>query len=801
MKKITTKLFGFFMAITILCCFGLRVEAATENKLQVKTAIGFNDNYKIGFSAPITLTINNKYKDIQGEVEIRIPSATGKYISYVKTLNMQKDSEKVITINVPIDGQRTKYKLFINNGSEVVYEDTISINNTMNNVTKFIGVLSDDFDSLSYINKVPDPIGISLLTKTIKLDEKNLPNDFFSFKAFDIIIINNYDTSKLSKDQYKVLKQWVMDGGTLIVGTGVNHSKTLGIFKDDFIQGNIFDVKKINTSKIYNLATNGDNNNGVNLDVLSIDVKDGKTILEDNGVKLVQTISKGKGVAALVAFDLGQPPFIGWNNNTNFSVKLMGIVNPNLSAMNDVNVKNMGQQDLAYGANEALNLFSEIASARPSSFYLILFIYVLVVAPLSYIVLKKIDKRELMWVTVPIIAVIFGFIVFLSGSNTRLREITTNMFSTISMDMEGKATVNTYAGVFSPKKMKLKVESKNGEKLIPIIQQYNGDPATQTTDNSDMEAKIYTDEKSSVEFVNSSIFETKTIQIQGETTNIGKIESNINVVNGILKGTIKNSTNIDLIDCYLVTQGEYYKIDEIKSGETKELPSKAETYSGNIQEFSYTVVGNNNNQVNPATLSDSERNKYIDNQQEAAMTRMMFNMGNQSLQGFNLIAFSKTPIHNSLIVNGSETMKNERVVLFTPLNINFKNGDIVEYPKGFIPYTVGNAIGLQYNSGNNTFYSNGNGKGTAEIEYSIDKTINLENVEVDIKNIISSGQTKPIVYIYNLDKKNYDELKTETIKDDLLKKYITKENKLNLKIEIKENDCSIPKISARGKVK
>lgn len=788
MKRLTTGSLALIICFTVLLCFGMRAEAATSDKINVKVELGFNNNYKIGYSAPINMTIDNKYKDIQGEVEIRVPSSSGKYVSYVKQLSMQKDSQKSITINVPIGGNRINYKVLIHNGKDIVYQDEIKIDNTANNVTEFIGILSEDKDSLTYINLVPSPKGMSVLTKPIMLNEKNFPEDFLVLKNFSILVVNNFDTTKLSKTQYEVIKQWVKDGGTLLIGTGSNHAKTLGAFKDDFIKGSIGKVTTVNTSKINNLATNGDNNSKVNMDVLDMNIENSKTNMVDVGVNLVQSLSIGKGVVGVVAFDLGQSPFVGWNNNSQFAQRLLEIINPKLIDLNQG--MNKGLEQNTYMLRDIMNQFSELGSAKTSNFYIIIFIYILVVAPLSYIVLKKLDKRELMWITVPVIAIIFGFIVFVSGAGGRINKVTANVVSTIYIDKDGNSGVSTYGGIFTPKKMKLKVQSKEGKKLFNISEPNYGDPSQSTT-NADLEAKVYTDGNGGIEYYNTSILQNAVVQIQQQNLALGKIAAEIKIKENGFTGEVKNSTKLALEDCYILTPSEYYKIGDLKVGESKTLTAKSGTYQGNINEFANQIFMNNGN-YNTSGMTQSN-----DNLQKMFMFNLMFNQNNATVDGITFVGFSKTAIEAPLIINnGAEAVKNERNILVMPLTVSFKEGNNVNYPLGFVPYEIVPGSTLQYEIYSKRF----NGNGIVEIEYSIDKEANIETIDIELDKLSYKG-VDPIVKIYNITNNSYEEIKNKKITGDVLKKYLDKNNKFKINLQVTNGDSAIPKVSANGKVK
>jgi len=797
MKKLTSRYRVALIAIItfgIVFSFGAKIQAKDTSKFDVKIGVGFNDNYKIGYSTPVTLTIKDKYKDVNGEVEIRVPSSQGKYMSYVKPISMQKSSEKVITINVPVGANRAKYTLVINNGKDKVYQDSFDIGMTSNNMTGFIGILSDDSNSLSYINQLPSPMGVSLLTKVIKLDEKNFPEDIFTLGAFDVLVINDFDTSKLSKAQYKILKLWINNGGTLLLGTGQKNTKTLGIFKDDFIQGSVKDVKTINTSIINSMGTNGDNKNDTQIEVLSLGVKDSTVLMEDKNVVLVQKLSKGKGEVGILAFDLSQAPFVNWSNNSAFAQKLIEIINPNI--MNKVSLSMNNGQNNSYLYGDIVNKFSELATAKTSSFYLILFIYILIVAPLNYFQLKRLDKREYMWISVPVIAIIFGILVYVSGSGTRLSKVTTNMVSVLNIDKSGNTFSDTYAGILNSNKAKIKIVGKNGEKILPVSDPNNISSSGQATGNDVMEAKIFATENGGLEYRNSSILQNKILQIQEDPINIGKLEADISMKNGDLVGTIKNSTNLDFYDVYVITPSTYYIITDLKSGKVGNLVAFGGASSGGIQNMIQQVFYTNNG--NLSNLSTKSRNENIDKYQEGSIMQLLMGNNGGFIDSVTLVAFSKTAIHAPLLINGIEGKKYERNIVVMPLTLSFKNGSTMDYPLGYVPYAVTNTSSLQYDGINKMFYGNG----SSEIAYKLDESMAAEEIEINTtSNQQNKSSVKPDYSIYNNDNSTYEKLPEGVIKGEVLKKYLSKDNQVKIKLEIKGDTCSVPQMSAKGGVK
>ncbi len=77
--------------------------------------------------------------------------------------------------------------------------------------------------------------------------------------------------------------------------------------------------------------------------------------------------------------------------------------------------------------------------------------YILLIGPISYVVLRRMDRRELAWVTAPLLVVIFTACSFGIGNSMKGNEVIVNQISLIrSSGAGGAATIESYAGIFSP---------------------------------------------------------------------------------------------------------------------------------------------------------------------------------------------------------------------------------------------------------------------------------------------------------------------------------------------------------------
>ncbi|MEI6520917.1 MAG: hypothetical protein WCO98_12895 [bacterium] len=93
-----------------------------------------------------------------------------------------------------------------------------------------------------------------------------------------------------------------------------------------------------------------------------------------------------------------------------------------------------------------------------SAIIMYLIIYILVVSPINYLILKKIDKRELAWKTTPIIAILFTLIAFTIGLVSKGLNLYINTLSVVHSSTGQKtAEMNTIMSVYSPASRSYKV--------------------------------------------------------------------------------------------------------------------------------------------------------------------------------------------------------------------------------------------------------------------------------------------------------------------------------------------------------
>src|SRR5262249_46631875 len=84
---------------------------------------------------------------------------------------------------------------------------------------------------------------------------------------------------------------------------------------------------------------------------------------------------------------------------------------------------------------------------------LFIFIYILIVGPLDYLILKKVFKRlELTWVTFPVVVLTVSGLAYFAACALKGQELKVNKIDLVEFDLRGRETLGTsWFAVFSPR--------------------------------------------------------------------------------------------------------------------------------------------------------------------------------------------------------------------------------------------------------------------------------------------------------------------------------------------------------------
>lgn len=237
MKKISVIFLLILCMLPMLACD--RGAVLEQARFHVDLSYGYGSGIEIGSYAPFFVEVTNNGKDFEGSIQMIVPGRDNNNIMYEKELSLPKGATKTVELVgfITMPTRQVNIRI-LNERGKVIWSDLkdCPTNTSLKYVN--IGILSDDYSALGYMDQQFFMANNELTTRITELSRDSFSSDWRALDILDVIVISDFSTDMLSDAQLNALALWVNDGGLLMVGTGSTANKTLSA-----LNGNLFDVK------------------------------------------------------------------------------------------------------------------------------------------------------------------------------------------------------------------------------------------------------------------------------------------------------------------------------------------------------------------------------------------------------------------------------------------------------------------------------------------------------------------------------------------------------------------------------
>lgn len=609
--KVVKKTAAFFLLI--LLCLPMTALAAGETAAETKSSVnknangvistddfeirivcGLDGNYRSGAAIPVTVYVESLKEDFEGTVRMIVPGSV-EYgtdaTAYEKDVMLSAKTQKAVTMSIYSDSSMKSFKFqLVNAGGDILVENNVTMKSQGAADSALIGVLSDDYTALNYFNGQGLDLGSYTGTvRLVELSEETLPEQASGLEALSYLLINSYDTSKLSDAQYMAIKNWVDQGGVLIIGTGSDYRQTLSIFQDDFVKGTIGDPVK----GTFQLADDEKDKDKIifteEQGIISLSLEEGTPL---NGVlkesDLIWNRDYGQGHVVVTAFNLGMEPVNSWNKKANMGNLLLQKSAAGYSSVRIENV-NYGSDTVdGWILSSALDALHDIEYPDVNMMMVLFLIFVILVGPGLYLLLKLVDKREWMWLLVPVLAVgftvgVFGVSRDLRIENPREASVTTLYYDMDSQNNSQQVDMALQVPNASEQKVRLDRSLSNLRLAADDYNYMSG--YSRSSDSRRYEYKTAvreTAEGYQLNIRNKSTFGSTYMRLNhvpdSEPWESGGLELDIDRKTTGISGTVTNNTGHDLHWVSLYSQSRVVMIGELKAGESAEIKESDNQY-------------------------------------------------------------------------------------------------------------------------------------------------------------------------------------------------------------------------------
>ncbi len=503
---------------------------------------------RLGSWIAILVHLHNDGASVTGELRLQGGTQGGTRYATPVQLDNPSDKDWLLYAQPPSFGQQLEVVLA--SGANVIARQKVAV--TIHDPTQLIvGVVAEDTRPIVGSLSLP-AVQNQAPAVVVPLAVADLPTRIEAWSALDRLVWQDVDASSLSTEQVAALRGWIALGGRLVIVGGTAGIGSLSGFPDDLLPYRptaTVDVAPSTLSSLLGTPPKGATDVPAMAGAL---IRGHGLATIDSRVVAAQT-SYGSGSVTVVGVD----PTVGWIADSaaraSFWPSLIPPRTDGPVAMTD------DSQIVSAVANlPALSL------PPLAGLLLLLFGYVILIGPVNYLVLRRLDRREWAWVTMPVLVVGFAVGAYAFGSALRGSSVIVNEVAIVrgAPDAtEGSAQV--YLGVFSPARGTYQVAVPAGALLSSPI---GGDVFSGQGASLD----VVQGTPSRVRDLAVGFGSLRTIRAETQVS-APKIHAELGLVDSTLTGTVRNDGTTTLERPAVVLGGNVKVLKDLAPGEAVQV--------------------------------------------------------------------------------------------------------------------------------------------------------------------------------------------------------------------------------------
>jgi len=583
-----------------------------SSAVQMEAWAGFDGNYKYGTWLPIWVELDNQGTDLEATVQVQI-----NYAIFATPVSLPAGAHKVVPVYVMSSNFSRELKVQLVDSQKVeVASRMVSVSPKMNN-TYMVGIIAAERGALAMLSAVVLP-GQERPVLRVDFPLEELPERGESLLSLDLIVINDVDTTGITPSQLSALDGWIAQGGRLVIGGGAGAQRTLAGLNADWVPAAYLDLTEAGAEEFSPLADFAEGAPILTTDVVPashVQVDDPNILVKNYTMSLVAEKKYDEGYVDFVALDLSQAPFNGWSATTLFWEALVspGSEYPTNMPL-DLSVRQMRSSNIPYALSNMpmLNL--------PSVGFLaiLLGVYIILIGPVNYLILRKMKKLQLAWVTIPVMTILFASAAFGISFAMRGTSVVINQIALIEPKDEHSAKVSHYFGLFSPGESAYTV-TLHSDGLASPLAGYNDewsawDSSTMNTYTQSVMTYMQS-QPVEVSGITVSQWSMQNFMLENTWEDFGSVDAQLTLEGSHLVGTLTNKTSKTIKDISLSLGMSSSRLGDLAPGESidvdldLDLTSFAEQMMSGGSSISYRLYPYDYTAIDGGQLSVEEQQR------------------------------------------------------------------------------------------------------------------------------------------------------------------------------------------------
>lgn len=554
--RISTRFCQSIALLLLLCASLLPTGVSAQFQLDVKLTAraGFDGYCKENRWLPVRVTLENTGKDIQARVQVSYLNRWNSQTAYGLDLPLPSGARKEFFLYLFPESYTQKLTVSVTENGRTLVKRDLNVT-CLGAKNLLVGLLSETPSAYASMDSLEPLDGTA---RIVSLRQADLPDQSQGWQPLDALVIAGADAGQLTSEQRAALGAWLAEGGKLLVTGGSNWQMSAAGLAE-FLPLAPETSRRVETLTRLQSYFRADSPlmGGATLSTGALH-QNAQVLVEQNGLPLLSRRAIGLGEVYYLAADPGLAPLKDWNGMETVYSHLLGaqIARPRWA----------GWPWEEYATGNALATLPELGLP---SFLLVcgwLGFYLVVIGPANFIILRRIKRPELAWLTIPALVVAFTGFAYVSGFLYRGTQPTLNRLLVVQgWDTAPLARANAVVGIYSPNRTRYNIEAQSPFRFLPHgIDQGNLQSGGNWLALDEGNSQLLPDARLEIGGMKSVALEGSlpALEITHDLT--------VTVSNHTpqLEGQITNNSNLTLKDALLVTPGSMTKLGDLPPGKS-----------------------------------------------------------------------------------------------------------------------------------------------------------------------------------------------------------------------------------------
>ena len=499
---------------------------------------------RVGSWMAIDIHLKNDGPPIAGELRLT-GGAQGK-TRFGTVVDIPTQSDKTYRMYVQPPGFGRELEISLVSGATTVATTIAKF--AIHDATQLIvGIVAErPGDIIADLDLLPN--ANNLKPVTIAVEVTGLPSRVEAWSALDRLIWQDTDAARLDPEQLAAMRGWIAGGGRLVIAGGTAGASSLSAFPDailPFRPTATLDVAPDSLSGLLGGLPAG----ATDLPALAGTLIEGRPLATVGDQTVVADRGYGSGNVTIVGFD----PTSSWLKGTSVAESLWRRVIPTRTSGGPV----IGDDSQIV---QAASQLPSLALPPIGGLVVLLGGYIVLIGPVNYLVLRRLDKREWAWVTMPALIVAFAIGSYAFGTLLRGSDLIVNEVAIVrGAPGASEGLAQAYLGVFSPNRGSYQLRVPGGALLSsPVAGDFSADGNQSSLD-------VLQGDPARVRDLSVGYGSLRTVRAES-AVKVPLVEADLRLEDSHLRGTVTNASSERLLAPAVVLGGTVAKLSDLAPG-------------------------------------------------------------------------------------------------------------------------------------------------------------------------------------------------------------------------------------------